>query len=418
MTQLKGTHLTVRFSRVVDGDTIRVFLPGSETDESLRILALDAEESYAGGSKPVTPWGKKAKEFALAFFADASEVIIEFLGNEPIEVCIEKYRGNYGRLLVFVHHNGIDYQEYTIRNGFSPYFMKYGNAVFNDHHRRYTQAEQQAQQKNIGVWDQLSVNQTERRNYAALTTWWKLRARIIDEYRALKVVVPTLLNTRLDYQAIVQKAQNNQTVTIFTELRGIRRITGEHGLISCGSDDRPFSLFIPMMNANAGQEIIQLLMNRYISDGENYARRSYAYVTGELSLFGSRPQMVLTSALQISDDLASRGSDTKNKLQISVLLPDPKKRDVNKETVSIKNLGANDVSIEGWQLQDLAGHIVILSGRIRANSQRKIVLLAHQLILNNTGDELFLFNSEGELQSHVTYTEKEVRPGIEISFES
>jgi len=418
MTQLKGTHLTVRFSRVVDGDTIRVFLPGSETDESLRLLALDTEESYAGGSKPVTPWGKKAKEFAQAFFADANEVTIEFPGNESVEVCMEKYRGNYGRLLVFVHLNGIDYQEYTIRNGFSPYFMKYGHAVFNDHHRRYTQAEQQAQQKNIGVWNQLSVNQTERRNYAALTTWWKLRARIIDEYRALKVAVPTLLNTRLDYQAIVQKAQNNQTVTIFTELRGIRRISGEYGLISNGNDDRPFSFLIPEMNSVAGQEIIQLLMNRYISDGESQARRSYAYVTGELSLFGSRPQMVLTSALQMSDGLASRESDTKNKLQISALLPDPKGRDANKETVSIKNLGANDVSIEGWQLQDLAGHIVMLSGRIRANSQRKIVLPAHQLILNNTGDELFLFNSEGELQSHVTYTEKEVRPGMEISFES
>jgi len=418
MTQIKGTHLNVKFSRVVDGDTIRVFLPGMDRDESLRILALDTEESYAGGSKPVTPWGKKAKEFAQAFFADADEVTIEFPGNEPVDVCIEKYRGNYGRLLVFVHLNGIDYQEYTIRNGFSPYFMKYGNAVFNDHHRCYTQAEQQAQQKNIGVWNQLAVNQTERRNYAALTTWWKLRARVIDEYRALKVAVPTLLNTRLDYQAIVQKAQNNQTATIFTELRGIRRITGEHGLISYGSDDRPFSLFIPVMNSNAGQEIIQLLMNRYISEGESHARRSYAYVTGELSLFDSQPQMVLTSVSQISDELGSRGSETENKLQISALLPDPEGRDAGNEIVNIKNLGASHVSIEGWQLQDLAGHIVTLSGRVNANSQRNIVLPANQMILNNSGDEVFLFNSEGELQSHVTYTEKEVQPGLEISFES
>jgi len=418
MVQLKGTHLKVRFSRVVDGDTIRVFLPGRDRDESLRILALDTEESYAGGSKPVTPWGIQAKEYAQAFFADASEVSIEFPGNEPVEVCIEKYRGNYGRLLVFVHFNGIDYQEDAIRNGFSPYFVKYGNAVFNERHASYTQAEQQAQQQNIGVWNQIEVNQTERRNYAALTTWWKLRARIIDEYRALKAVIPSLLNTRLDYQAIVEKAQNNQTATIFTELRGIRRITGEHGLISHGSDDRPFSLFIPVMNSINGQEIIQQLMNRYISEGESHPHGSYAYVTGQLSLFDSRPQMVLTSVSQINDDLGLRDSEIENKLQISALLPDPEGRDAGNEIVTIKNLGANHVSIEGWQLQDLAGHIVTLSGNINAHSQRDIALPANQLILNNSGDEVFLFNGEGELQSHVTYNDQAVQPGMEISFES
>jgi micrococcal nuclease len=68
MDLIKGTHLDAKFSRMVDGDTIRVFLPGAALDESLRMLALDTEESNAGGSKPVTPWGKEAKNRAEAYF--------------------------------------------------------------------------------------------------------------------------------------------------------------------------------------------------------------------------------------------------------------------------------------------------------------------------------------------------------------
>ena len=124
---IKGTHLKVKFNRVVDGDTIRVFLPGDEKDESLRILALDTEESHAGGGKPVTPWGKAAKLRAERFFEDADEVVIEFPGNEDLASCLMKYRGNFGRLLVYVYRDGVDFQENMIREGYSPYFMKYGN---------------------------------------------------------------------------------------------------------------------------------------------------------------------------------------------------------------------------------------------------------------------------------------------------
>ena len=91
-----GTIVDVIVSRVVDGDTLRVFLPGAKKDESLRILALDTEESYAGGSKPVTPWGKKAKERAELIFKTGDSVQLEFPGKENIDTCIKKYRGNYG----------------------------------------------------------------------------------------------------------------------------------------------------------------------------------------------------------------------------------------------------------------------------------------------------------------------------------
>lgn len=300
---LRGTVLNGVVSRVVDGDTLRVFLEGAEKDESLRILALDTEESYAGGSKPVTPWGKKAKERAESIFKAGDQVQLEFPGNETIEVCMKKYRGNYGRLLVFVHKDAMDYQELMIKEGFSPYFCKYGNAEFRHLHDRYIEAERFAQANHLGVWNQLEVNGSDVRNYSALSTWWSLRAEIIDNYRREKNAYDHLYNSRLDYEAIKELAASGQHMTVFTELRDLMRIGQNSAVIRIGSIEQPFSLFLPTIESEEGQKIIQLLEARYIPSDDLHPKRSYAFVKGNLSLYNESPQIVLRSASQITDDL-------------------------------------------------------------------------------------------------------------------
>ena len=298
-----GTTIQATVSRVTDGDTIRVFLPGAIENESLRILALDTEESRAGGGKPVTPWGKKAKERAEEFFSPGDEVTLEFPGTEDLETCWQRYRGNFGRLLVFVYKNNVDFQETMIREGFSPYFVKYGNASFSENHQRYQAAERIAQQQNIGVWNQLAVNGSEVRNYAALGTWWHLRASIIDRYRQIAGTSSDLLNSRLDYAAIEARARAEESATIFTELRSIQPISGDRALIRIGSQQQPFKVFIPDVTSPEGQALLNLLEIRYISSDKTHPRRSYAYVTGTLSLFRDRPQIKVTRPDQITDDL-------------------------------------------------------------------------------------------------------------------
>lgn len=300
---IRGTKIEVKVNRVVDGDTVRVFLPGVEKDESLRLLAIDTEESNVGSNKTITPWGDKAKERAEAFFKPNDTVTIEFPGNEDIGACLKRYRGNFGRLLVFLHKDGVDFQETMIAEGYSPYFVKYGNAIFPDKHQRYVRAERQAQQKNIGIWDQIAVNQAEIQNYAALGTWWQLRARIIDEYRRIKPLHANLLNSRLDFPILIEKAKKQEEVTIFTELRSIRRISKHSGLIKIGSVQQPFSLFLPDLDSEIGRETVALLNSRYISQENDYPRRSYAYVTGQLRLFKEAPQISILSPEQITDEI-------------------------------------------------------------------------------------------------------------------
>lgn len=299
---IKSTTVDATVVRVVDGDTIRVKVKGEE--ESLRILSLDTEESNAGSPKPVSPWGKEAKKEAEKLFKAGDKVKLEFPGSEPVKECLQKYRGNYGRLLVFVYlDDGTDFQEHMIKKGFSPYFMKYGYAAIPDNHERYMQAEKEAQIANRGIWNQIEVNGSEVRNYARLGIWWYLRAEIIQNYRRFKQQNPdaTVFNTRLDYEKLVELAKKEESATIFTELRNPKRIAVNNMFIGIGSVEKPFAVFIPKVDDNAGLKIMSLIKNRYISTDAEHPRRSYAYVKGNLSIYGEKPQIIVTDVKQIMD---------------------------------------------------------------------------------------------------------------------
>jgi micrococcal nuclease len=62
-----GTRIQdLQVTRVVDGDTIKLLLDGKE--ETLRMgVAVDTEESWPGGSKPVTQAGLKASQRGRSF---------------------------------------------------------------------------------------------------------------------------------------------------------------------------------------------------------------------------------------------------------------------------------------------------------------------------------------------------------------
>ncbi len=302
MPAIKATTIGATVVRVVDGDTIRVEVNGKE--ESLRILSLDTEESNVGSQKPVTPWGNEAKKEAENLFKPGDQVKLEFPGYESVEECLQKYRGNYGRLLVFLYlDDGTDFQEHMIKKGFSPYFVKYGYAELPENHQRYMEAEREAQTAHRGIWNQAKINGAEVRNYACLGVSWYLRAEIIQNHRQFKQENPDapIFNTRLDYKKLLELAKKEVEATIFTELRNPKSIAGNNMFMGIGSVDKPFSLFIPKVNENAGKQIMSLLTNRYISTDSEHPRRSYAYVQGNLSIYRDKPQIVVTNAKQIMD---------------------------------------------------------------------------------------------------------------------
>ncbi len=325
---MQGITLDGVIEKVTDGDTLRITADGRLF--KVRVLSLDTEESNQNDHKPVTKWGKRASAFTKEILPVGTPVTIEFPGTEPVIVDGEinrTYLDNFERPLGFVHLaqpvtdaavlDGLiapekvagitNFSELMIRTGFSPYFVKYGRAVFVEHDTRFAAAELAAQRDDLGVWNQFAANdvmspELAPRNYARLMVWWELRARIIDDFRAAKAAgVVNLLNTRLDYTKLVEKAQNQESVTVFMELNEGETVGQLHYVIKTSSFAQPFQLFLPFEDQPEIEEIKQLVANRYAATGEDFPRRNYAYITGPLKLFNGRPEMVVTSADQISD---------------------------------------------------------------------------------------------------------------------
>ncbi len=180
---------------VIDGDTIRV----SGLDSSLRLLGLDAEETFKkdkerrafenvsfpdylksarGESKrPVklpTPLGEDAKHFAQRFFEGVQVVRLE--RDHPGEV-----RDYYNRYLayVLVEKDGkwLNYNVECVRAGMSPYFSKYGYS--RRFHAEFVAAQQQARAAQVGIWQPGGQHYDD---YDERLAWWDQRAEQIAAF--------------------------------------------------------------------------------------------------------------------------------------------------------------------------------------------------------------------------------------------
>ncbi|WP_313695368.1 lamin tail domain-containing protein [Halorarum halobium] len=115
-----GTTVTV--VEVVDGDTVRIRY-GNGTRDTARLLGVDTPEVYgentpgefegvpdtAAGRSCLGEYGDRASAFADRRLA-GEEVTVSFDANEP-------RRGYYDRLLVYVHHDGHEFNRLLVHRG-------------------------------------------------------------------------------------------------------------------------------------------------------------------------------------------------------------------------------------------------------------------------------------------------------------
>jgi micrococcal nuclease len=299
---MKGLKLT----KVVDGDTIKVEISGNE--ESLRLCCLDTEESWVGGSKPVTNAGKLASKWAKNYFGvgedgfpdngDEITVDVEFDTSDPMPECLRKHRGNYGRLICYVHKGGENYNLKAIENGWSPYFVKYGRSRL--YHNEFLIAEANAQSKILAIWDPATNAVGNVRKYNELIPWWHLRDSVIQDFRRFGIQ-GGVQSVRFDYEDIVEAAKSGSDLTVLCDLQsGVNRWSGNGALIYAGSLQHKFNLWIPDSDSQSSQAILNLIDTRY-----SYRGRGYVYVSGKASLYpqndNGKPQIVLDNTRQLSD---------------------------------------------------------------------------------------------------------------------
>jgi micrococcal nuclease len=266
---------------------------------------LDTEESWYGGSKPVTKAGKLATKWAKEYFnADAQglpttdvRIGIEFDTNEPLPVCLRKHRGNFGRLICYVYKNEEPYNLRVIKEGWSPYFVKYGRSRL--YHEAFLQEEAYAQSQGIGIWDPGINSSGNKRDYERLIPWWYYRESVVQDYRQMGRQGGAL-SVRLDYDTLVEAAKAGSEMTVFCDLQnGISRWAGGGALIFAGSKNFKFNLWIPDRDSDPAQVILRLIETRYVTQG-----RGYVYISGRGSMYPNQdgtPQIVLDHVNQLAD---------------------------------------------------------------------------------------------------------------------
>ncbi len=275
-TGMKGLKLM----KVIDGDTVKVEINGKE--ESLRLCCLDTEESWAGGSKPVTKAGKLASKWAKKFFGvkdngfpeDDDEIMvdIEFDTNDPVPECLKIHRGNYNRLICYIFKEGVNYNLEVVKEGWSPYFVKYGRS--RRYHDEFFDAESGAQAKGVAIWDPDTNAGGKSRDYEALVPWWHLRESVIHDFRSFGIQ-GGVQSVRLDYEDIVEAAESGSEMTVLCDLQGGINRRGSGALIYAGSLTQKFNLWIPDRGSQSSQDILRLIETRYSGHG-----RGYVYVSG------------------------------------------------------------------------------------------------------------------------------------------
>jgi micrococcal nuclease len=123
--------------RVKDGDTLVARLEGGPTDrtETIRLLNINTPEKEQPG------WTEAAE--ALKTLVRGGYVELEFQA-----VGVER-RDGFGRLLAYVVSEGVNVNLELVRQGWSPYYTKYGKGRLR---AKFEAAEAEARAARRGLW--------------------------------------------------------------------------------------------------------------------------------------------------------------------------------------------------------------------------------------------------------------------------
>ena len=293
------------FERVVDGDTIHI----KETNDALRLLCVDAEEIFKSNdisqkeladkdwkeylkvknkrkslvpTKYPTPVGEKASKFAKSFFDSVDKVRIEF---DSLDRVIDIYHRPL--VYVFAQKNGTwtNYNVELVRNGLSPYYMKYGWSIrYNDD---FLKAEDEARKNKTGIWDPKEKHYPD---YPVRISWWKDRADAIkvfkDKYGSDKSFF--FIQNDTDWQRLTGKV--GKKITVFGTIDRIKSRT------------KPYKAY---MMYKEGQSIILYTDDDRLLDlmKTQYVNEQYVTFTGNLELTDGDFMMKFHDPIQIHSTL-------------------------------------------------------------------------------------------------------------------
>ena len=139
-TCLKNEKIEVKFSKCVDGDTIKLKIDGKK--ERVRLLAIDTPESVTP-DKPVEAYGKEASNYTCNLVKNANKIEIEYDINSDKE-------DKYGRILAYVYVDGKMIQEELLSKGLARVAYLYSNYQYTE---KFKELESVAKENKLGLWN-------------------------------------------------------------------------------------------------------------------------------------------------------------------------------------------------------------------------------------------------------------------------
>lgn len=287
-----------KISKITDGDTFRF----ENLDKPVRLLGIDTEETFKtddaeqksneiaanweafyiaekGDSKmPVktdSPFGFEAWKWAEEFLKDADYARLE---KEADDRSVDMF-GRYLVYMIIIMKDGteVNYNVECVKQGYSPYFNKYGNSTrFN---KEFVEAQEYAKTNNLGIWD---PNKKHYPDYDERIIWWDKRAKQIEDYDIKYKGKENYLNLNSDKDFASLGDYVGQEITVFGGISTILSKKFPYLLRIPHSKSENFDIVVYEENAGLLEEL-------NIEEKKEY----YIYVKGKLEKYKDGYQIVL-----------------------------------------------------------------------------------------------------------------------------
>lgn len=167
----------VSFYKCSDGDTATFIINGEK--KKVRFLAIDTPEVDKNEL-----FSKEASEYTCNALKSAKEIYLEYDSNSDKE-------DKYGRVLAFIHVDGKLLEKELIERGYAKVAYIYGDY---EHVEELKKEEEIARNKQIGIWQEIKLADTEVIESEVDNVDDNILLRIIDLiYSIIKMIFDLLL---------------------------------------------------------------------------------------------------------------------------------------------------------------------------------------------------------------------------------
>ena len=200
-------------------------------------------------------------------------------------------RDVWDRLLVYLWYEGENFNLRTVKDGYSPYFPKYGFS--GTHHQEFVAAEAAAKKKGLGIWDTSRASDL-RGDYTELRAWWDRRGEILRTFDNQYAQRGDIFAPRRGDYWIMRKNNMGKRITVFTSIRSGKMA----GSVFLGKAEGALNQVLFIVGLASKAEIVETLQD---SVGE------YKYFTGKLiEGIDGKPRLIIRGVGDVSDTPPAR----------------------------------------------------------------------------------------------------------------